>query len=97
MLQSLRDVPSDRARSCFGLSLVRSVCFLLQNFTDELFLLKYCEGIWFFAGANEAWGDAELIVDGDGDAAFAGAVELGDDESVERAGFVKFLRLLERV
>ena len=36
-------------------------------------------------------------MDGDGDAAFAGAVELGDDEAVERAGFVEFLGLLECV
>ena len=32
-----------------------------------------------------------------GDAAFAGAVELGDDEAVERAGLVEFLGLVERV
>lgn len=36
-------------------------------------------------------------MDGHGDAAFARAVEFGDDESVEWAGFVKFPRLLQCV
>src|SRR5690606_37866536 len=48
-------------------------------------------------GAEEEGGDLQLVVDPDGDASFAGAVKLGDDETVERAGLVKFLGLLEGV
>ena len=55
------------------------------------------ELVGFFAGADEEGGDAEFLLDGDGDAAFAGAVELGDDEAVELGGFVKFFGLGEGV
>lgn len=36
----------------------------------------------FFAGADEAGDDAEVLVDIKGDAAFAGAIEFGEDEAV---------------
>eukprot|EP00903_Cladosiphon_okamuranus_P003589 g3587.t1 len=42
-------------------------------------------------------GDFQGIVDCDGDAAFSRAIELRDDEAIERAGFVEFLRLVHGV
>lgn len=55
------------------------------------------EFVGLFAGADEEGGDAEFLLDGDGDAAFAGAVELGDDEAVELDCFVEFFGLGEGV
>lgn len=68
-----------------------------EHLADERGFCEDREGFGFFAGADESWRDAELAVDGHRDSAFARAVEFGDDESVERAGLVKFFRLLERV
>ena len=69
----------------------------LEDFRDEGFLFENREFLGFLAGTQETRRDIELVVDGHGDAAFAGAVELGDDETVERAGFVEFLGLLHGV
>ena len=55
------------------------------------------KGGGFFAGAEETRRDAELVVYGHGDATFARAIQLGDDEAVERAGFMEFLGLVEGV
>ena len=51
----------------------------LQNFLHEGFLLENRERPGLLAGAEEARRDAELVVNGHGDAAFSRAVELGDD------------------
>ena len=40
----------------------------------------------FFAEANVAHGDVELVGDADDDAAFGGAVEFGEGESVDVGG-----------
>lgn len=55
------------------------------------------ELVGFLAGADEEGSDAEFLLDGDGNAAFAGAVELGDNEAVEFGCFVKFFRLCKGV
>lgn len=68
-----------------------------ENLGDEAFLFKNPKRFGFLASAEKARRDVELIVNGHGDAALPGAIEFGDDESVKRAGFVKFLGLLERV
>lgn len=70
---------------------------MLEDVFDEGFALEDGEGFGFLSGSEEAWGDGEGVLDGDGDAAFAGAVEFGDDQAVEWAGFVEFLGLLEGV
>ncbi|MEN9535040.1 MAG: hypothetical protein RIR37_313 [Verrucomicrobiota bacterium] len=70
---------------------------LLENLLHEGGFFKDREGLGFLASADEARWNAELAVDCHGDAAFARAVEFGDDKSVERAGLVKFLCLLEGV
>ena len=71
--------------------------FDLKHLANEPVFLEDGDGFGFFAGADEARGDFELVVDGDGDPAFARAVELGDDDAVEWAGFVKFPGVVERV
>lgn len=55
------------------------------------------EGISGFAEANEPGGDAEFLLDGDNDTAFATAIEFGDDDSSDRYGLVKLAGLLEGV
>ena len=47
--------------------------------------------------SRETWRDFELIVDGESDPAFSRAVEFGDDQTIKRAGFVKFFGLVQRV
>ena len=42
-------------------------------------------------------GQAEFLLDRDDHAAFAGAVELGDDQAGERDGLVEFARLVQGV
>ena len=68
-----------------------------ENLLDEGLLAENGEGCRFFAGADEPGRDAELVVNGHGDAALARAVELGDDEAIQGGGFVKLLRLLHGV
>ena len=68
-----------------------------QNFLKKSSFLENGKLLGFLASAQETGRDAEGVVDGDGDAAFTRAVELGDDEAVERAGFMKFLRLVQGV
>ena len=68
-----------------------------QNFRDEALFFENRKCLGFFTGPKESRWDSELVVDGHGDAAFSGAVEFGDDDAVERTGFVKFLGLLQRV
>ena len=91
-----------RKRETLGLSkAARSARTLktgrLEDVGDEAFALEGLELVRFFAGADEEGGDAEFLLNGNGDAAFAGTVELGDDEAVELGGFVEFLRLRKGV
>ena len=65
-----------------------------QDLLKEGGFLKNRKRFGLFAGAEETGRDAELVVDGHGDAAFARAVELGDDEPIKRTGFVDFLGLI---
>lgn len=69
----------------------------LEDFRDEAFALERLKFIRFFASAEEEGGDAKFLLDGYGDAAFAGAIEFGDDEAIEFGGFVKFFGLGEGI
>ena len=69
----------------------------LQQFLNKLLRIKGGEILRSLAEADVAGGDAQLLLDGDNDAALAAAVELGDDEAGERDGFVKLARLRQRV
>lgn len=69
----------------------------LEYVGDEAVFLEDGEFFRFLPGADEAGHDADLFVNIEGDAAFAGAIELSEDESVERGGFVEFLSLIEGV
>jgi len=78
----------------------------VSPFVEKLFLkqrlskLLGVEGLQvvrLFAEADELDGQAELLLDGDDHAAFAGAVELGHDEAGERDGLVEFARLVQRI
>ena len=70
---------------------------LLKQFVDELGGVEGLEGVGGFAEADEAGGDAEFLLDGDDDTAFAAAVEFGDDDASDGDGFVEFAGLLEGV
>ena len=50
-----------------------------------------------FADADEADGEIEFAGDGDGDAAFGGAVELGEDDAGDAGGLGEQAGLLEAV
>ena len=50
-----------------------------------------------FADADVANGDVEFAGDGDGDAAFGGAVEFSEDDAGDAAGFGEFAGLFESV
>ncbi len=69
----------------------------LQHLRNKAPFLEDRERLRLLAGADETGGDAELVEDHESDAAFSGAVELGDDEAVERAGLVEFLGLAQGV
>lgn len=61
----------------------------LQHLFHEGAAFEELEVAEVFAGTDEARGDAELFLDGDDDAAFAAAIELGDDEAGEAGGFLE--------
>ncbi len=50
-----------------------------------------------FADPDVANGEVEFAGDGDGDAAFGGAIEFGEDDAGDAAGFGKFAGLFEAV
>lgn len=70
---------------------------ILENIFYEALTFKSLEAIWFLTGANEAGGDTKFLLNGSGDASFARAVELGEDESVERNRFLEFAGLVESI
>ena len=69
----------------------------LEDFLHKLISTENAELLGLLTGADETSGDFEFVLDGHGDAAFAGAIKFGDDEAIERAGFVKFFGLLDGV
>jgi hypothetical protein len=91
-----RSPPTSRSTAIAGNSTVQ-LPRTSQNFRDEALFFENRKCLGFFTGPKESRWDSELVVDGHGDAAFSGAVEFGDDDAVERTGFVKFLGLLQRV
>lgn len=68
-----------------------------EDFGNEALPFENGKSLGLLAGSDEARDDAELLVNIEGDAAFAGAVELGEDEAVEGGGFVKFLGLVQGI
>ena len=77
---------------------VRSVSTTsLQQLIHEALWVEGLKVFNLFTEADEAGGDAEFLLDGDEDAAFAAAVEFGDDEPGQGNGFVKLACLLQRV
>ena len=60
----------------------------------ELFGVEGLEVFGLFADADEFDGQAQFFLDGDDHAAFAGAVEFGDDQASECYGFVEFAGLV---
>ena len=59
---------------------------LAQQCVDKCFGGEFQQVAHFFADAYEADGEIELAGDGDGDAAFGGAVELGEDDAGDAGG-----------
>ena len=51
----------------------------------------------FFSRSDETSGDFQLFMNADDDSTLARAIQLGRDESIERACLVKFFRLLQGV
>jgi hypothetical protein len=66
---------------------------LLKKLFNESFAVEWSEIGFLFSGANETSGNAEFLLNGHGHAAFAAAIEFGEDDSSEADGFVKFCRL----
>jgi len=52
---------------------------------------------FLFAGANEAGGNAQFLLNGHGHAPFAAPIELGEDDSGESNGFVELRGLYEGI
>jgi len=69
----------------------------LEHLLEEEAGVEGGEIFEFLASADETGGDVELVLDGYHDAAFAAAVELGDDDAGEVYGLVKFPGLLQGV
>ena len=67
----------------------------LEDVFHEAFAVELLEAVGFFSGADEARGDAQFFLNGGGNAPFSRAIKLGEDESVERDGFLKFTGLIE--
>ena len=63
----------------------------------KLLALKAGELFGLFAGADETGSDLEFLLNSSSDAAFAGAVEFGNDEAIERHRFLEFAGLVEGV
>jgi hypothetical protein len=66
---------------------------LLKKLFNESLAVEWSEIGFLFAGANEASGNAEFLLNGHGHAAFAAAIELSEYDARETDGFVKFCRL----
>src|SRR5438876_3067025 len=69
----------------------------LQQILDVRPPIECRKIIQLFAGADETRWDSQFVLDRDNDAAFAAAVELGDDKTSQSNGGLKFARLAERV
>lgn len=69
----------------------------LHQVIDVSLAIEQREVVDLFAGADEAGGKAELILNGYDNAAFAAAVEFGDNEAGQADGLLEFARLRERV
>jgi hypothetical protein len=69
----------------------------LKEFVNELNGVEGLESVGGFAEADEAGGDAQFLLNRNDDAAFAAAVEFGDDDASDGDGFVEFAGLLESV
>lgn len=63
----------------------------------ELLAVEWCKIGFLFSCADEAGGDTEFMLDSDGDASFAAAVELGENHAGEANGFVELAGLDESV
>src|SRR6266516_5454133 len=74
----------------------KSSCFPKQR-RRELLRVERLQIIRLFADADEFDRQAELVLNRDDHAAFARAVEFGDDEPRELHRFVKFTRLVQGV
>ena len=70
---------------------------LLEQRIDKLFRRELQQVGHFFADADEADGQVEFAGDGDGDAAFGGAVELGEHDAGDAGGLRELARLLQAV
>ena len=68
-----------------------------KHLLDEEAALEEGEVAELFAGADETRGNAEFVLNGDDHAAFAAAVELGDDDAGEPGRFVKLAGLAHGV
>ena len=53
-----------------------------EDIADKGVLVENREGGGIFAGAQKPGRDAELVLNGYGDSAFAGTVEFGDDQAI---------------
>src|SRR6185437_16942382 len=84
-------------RTASSAALLGEEFLFLEEGLGELLWVEWLEVVRLFAEADEFDGEAEFFLDGDDHAAFAGAVEFGDDEAGEWDGFVEFARLVEGV
>src|SRR6516165_715329 len=69
----------------------------LKKCLRELFRVERLQVVRLLAQADEFDGQAEFLLDGHHHTAFAGAVELGHNETRKRHGFVELARLLQCV
>ena len=67
--------------------------FRLENFGNETLSLERLEFVGFFASSDEEGGNAKFLLNGNRDAAFAGAIELSHDEAIKLCCFVEFFGL----
>ena len=85
-------------RVASGLMILKSLKgFESQQPIDKLCAVKGGEIRFLFPSANKSSGDAEFMLNGHGDAAFAAPVEFCENHAGESYGFVKFSGLDEGV
>jgi len=82
---------------CFCDSFRHDVDPWLQHFGYKLVGVEWREAFYPFAGADEAGGNFEFVLNCNHDSALAAAVELGHDQTGQSERLMKFARLTECV
>src|SRR5438445_6710738 len=95
-INTTKETPMSR-ENFFGCRLTLAAGSFLKQRRRELLRVERLQIVRLFADADEFDGQAEFLLKRDDHAAFARAVEFGDDEPRELHRFVKFTRLVQGV